>query len=246
MPASSLPICSRGPASTVWRLEVNGSQFNWLRVLRTQELAQVSAGTLIPAKQLKQLATSAGKTLRLYRQSPTKPNRSGRNAEAVFPPFHHSARRHLHPGLAVQPERNASRSTRFRAKLRAPAGVRLQQQESIGGLRDLLRQRDQRPLTQFFCFLPSTSNDPDGMPPSGSLCFCCRCGEVSRIRDAAYVTLRPAIPKDHQSSMDPDRCSISFSHCSPAWSPSRRPVRCQCCRSCLAHRSDRPARYGRR
>src|SRR5205814_45684 len=108
--------------------------------------------------------------LRLYRQSPTKPNRSGRNAEAVFPPFHHSARRHLHPGLAVQPERNASRSTRFRAKLRAPAGSRLQQQESIGGLRDFLRQRDQRSLTQFFCFLPSTSNDPDGMPPSGSLC----------------------------------------------------------------------------
>src|SRR6266705_1395421 len=96
MPASSSPVCSREPASTVWRLDVNGSQFNWLRVLRTQELAQISAGILTPEKKLKQLATSAGKTLRLYRQSPTKPNRSGRNAEAVFPPFHHSARRHLH------------------------------------------------------------------------------------------------------------------------------------------------------
>src|SRR6266446_5141547 len=190
MPASSSPICSRGPASTVWRLEVNSSQFNWLRVLRTQELAQVSAGVLIPAKQLKQSATSAGKTLRLYRQSPTKPNRSGRNAEAVFPPFHHSARRHLHPGLAVQPERNASRSTRFRAKLRAPAGVRLQQQESIGGLRDLARQRDQRSLTQFFCFLPSTSNDPDGMPPSGSLCVWRAAARPSQMTTARRLILR--------------------------------------------------------
>src|SRR5258705_6418564 len=169
MPASSSPICSGEPASTVWRLEVKRSQFNWLRVLRTQKPAQVSAGMLVPAKQLKQLATSPGKTLWLNQQTPTKPNRSRRNAEAVVPPFHHSARRDLHPGLAVQPERNAPRSRRLRLDLRAPAGGRLQQQESIGGLRDLLRQRDQRPLTQVFCFLPSTSNDPDGMPPSGSL-----------------------------------------------------------------------------
>src|SRR6266478_2616822 len=150
MPASSSPICSGEPVSTVWRREVNGSQFNWLRVLRTQELAQVSAGMLIPAKQLKQLATSPGKTLWLHTQSPTKPNRSGRNAEAVVPPFHHSPRRDLHPGLAVRPERNAPRSTRLRLDIRAPTGGRLQQQESIGGLRDLLRQRDERSLTQVF------------------------------------------------------------------------------------------------
>src|SRR6266403_4111122 len=150
MPASSSPTCSREQASKVWQLEVNGSQFNWLRVSRTLQLAQLSAGILIPAKQLKQLATSPGKTLWLYRPSPTKPNRSETNAEAVFSPFHHSARRHLHPGLAVQPERNAPRSTRFRPKFRAPASGRLQQQESIGGLRGLLRQRDQHPLTQVF------------------------------------------------------------------------------------------------
>src|SRR5229473_1544615 len=190
MPASSSPICSGEPVWRVWRREVNGSQFNWLHVLRTQELAQVSAGILIPAKQLKQLATSPGKTLWLYQQTPTKPNRSGRNAEAVVPPFHHSARRNLHPGLAVQPERNAPRSTRFRPRFRAPAGGRLQQQESIGGLRGLLRQRDQHPLTQVFSFLPSTSNDPDGMPPSGSLCVWKAAARPSRRTTARLLILR--------------------------------------------------------
>ncbi len=42
----------------------------------------------------------------------------------------------------------AQRDTWF--DVRAPAGGRLQQQKSIGGLRDLLRQRDQRPLTRVF------------------------------------------------------------------------------------------------
>src|ERR1700730_1544280 len=36
------------------------------------------------------------------------------------------------------------------------------------GLRDFRRQRDQRPLIPKF-LPPRTSNDPDGMPPSGSL-----------------------------------------------------------------------------
>src|SRR6266403_5003637 len=140
MPASSSPICSRERGSKVWQLEVNGSQFNWLRVSRTHELVQVSAGILIPAKQLKQLATSPGKTLWLNTQSAIKPKRSEKNAEAVFSPVHHSARRNLHPGLTVQPERNAPRPTRLRLHVCAPAGGRLQQQESHGGLRDLLRQ----------------------------------------------------------------------------------------------------------
>src|SRR6266478_325069 len=180
MPASSSPICSGEPVSTVWRREVNGSQFNWLRVLRTQELAKVSAGILIPAKQLKQLATSPGKTLWLYQQTPTKPNRSGGNAEAVVPPFHHSARRNLHPGLAVQPERNAPRSTRFRPKFRAPAGGRLQQQESIGGLRGLLRQRDQHPLTQVFVSSQVPPTTRTGCPLWVVLCLEGRRAAVSK------------------------------------------------------------------
>src|SRR6476660_6415010 len=102
----------------------------------------------IPAKQLKQLATPGGKTRWLYPATSTKPNRSEKNAEAFFPPFHHPARRHLHARLAVQPERSAARSTRL--QLCAPAGSRLQQQEPIGSLRDLLRQRDRRALTQVF------------------------------------------------------------------------------------------------
>jgi hypothetical protein len=214
MPASSSPICSREPVSTVWRHETNGSQFNWLRVLRQPRIAKSSAGILIPAKQLKQWATSPGKTLWLYVQTPAKPKGSDKNAEAVSSPFHHSARRDLHPGLDVQPERDATRSTRFRLDIRGPAGGRLQQQESIGGLRDLLRQRDQCPLTKF-SFLPSTSNDPDGMPPSGSLCVCkaagaagskdegpaahpSRLSETSRTRDAATVTPRLGPAKNHR------------------------------------------------
>src|SRR5437016_828334 len=180
MPASSSPICSGEPVWTVWRREVNGSQFNLVARLTDARAGTGFCRNINPGETIETIGDISRKTLRLYRPSPTKPNRSGRNAEAVFPPFHHSARRHLHPGLAVQPERNASRSTRFRAKLRAPAGGRLQQQESIGGLRDLLRQRDQRSLTQFFRFLPSTSNDPDGMPPSGSLCLEGRSAAVSK------------------------------------------------------------------
>ena len=42
------------------------------------------------------------------------------------------------------------RSARRRFDVGAPAGGRLQQQEPLGGLRDLLRQRDQRSLTQVF------------------------------------------------------------------------------------------------
>src|SRR4051794_39464772 len=61
MPASSSPACSREPASTAWRREVNGSRFNRLHVLRRQSRAQVSAGILMQAKQLKHLATSSGK-----------------------------------------------------------------------------------------------------------------------------------------------------------------------------------------
>src|SRR5437016_2337142 len=171
MPASSSPICSGEPVWTVWRREVNGSQFNLVARLTDARAGTGFCRNINPGETIETIGDISRKTLRLYRPSPTKPNRSGRNAEAVFPPFHHSARRHLHPGLAVQPERNASRSTRFRAKLRAPAGSRLQQQESIGGLRDLLRQRDQRSLTQFFVSSQVPPTTRTGCPPPGRSVF---------------------------------------------------------------------------
>src|SRR5947199_4147006 len=100
----------------------------------------------LPAtKQLKQLATSPGKTHPLERQSLTQhqpPIRETEHAEAVLPLLHYPARCDLHFGHAVGPERRPSRPPRYRVDDRPPAGRGLRKEISHGGLCDLLRQRD--------------------------------------------------------------------------------------------------------
>src|SRR5436190_17384608 len=107
----------------------------------------------LPAtKQLKQLATSPGKTHPLQRQSLTQhqpPIRETEHAEAVLPLLHYPARRDLHFGHAVGPEHRSPRPARPWIDDRAPAGRGLRDKISHGGLRDLQRQRDLS-LTQVF------------------------------------------------------------------------------------------------
>jgi len=69
MPVSSSPICSRERGSKVWQLEVNGSQFNWLRVSRTpRNWYRFSAGILIPGESIETIGDNhPEKTLWLYR-----------------------------------------------------------------------------------------------------------------------------------------------------------------------------------
>ena len=82
-------------------------------------------------------------------QRNTNAEQESEHAEAVLPPLHYPARRRLHPGLAVRPERLAPRPARYRRHGGPRTGGRLQHQEPHGGLRDLRRQRNECPLKQF-------------------------------------------------------------------------------------------------
>ena len=88
-------------------------------------------------------------------------------------------------------------------------------------------------------FLPSTSSDPDGMPPSGSLCFyALRRGENSLTNTCRGKS--NALPRLAEWTIGSSRvackawsgnvrgsrfrCSISSSPCSPAWSQIDRTI----------------------
>jgi hypothetical protein len=104
--------------------------------------------------------------------------------------LHRPSRRDLYSGLTVRPEHDAPRPARSRFDVGAPAGGRLQPQESCRGLRDLRRRRDQYPLIHKSS-TPRTSNDPDGMPPSGSLRFWRLCGASRLLATYRFCTCCP-------------------------------------------------------
>jgi hypothetical protein len=151
------------------------------------------------------ITTSPGK-LSPYTHSTTQPTPNRRtNMLKPFLPLLHYPLGAICTLLRYPPRTPPPRPARHRNDVRPRASGRLQQQESLGGLRDLLRQRDSPAELSAYRLLPSSYlNDPDGMPPPGRSVF----GVLTAPEPADFLTntrcCRRAdnasgIPKNHDS-----------------------------------------------
>src|SRR5438132_110943 len=136
MPANNWPNCLRAPAS------IASPHKTYLFQLLNEALG-AKTGTISKPKikgdetneTIDDITRKNSAPITLRQQRNANAEQESEHAEAVLPPLHYPARRGLHPGLFVRPERLAPRPARFRFDDRARSG-RLQHQERRRGLCD--------------------------------------------------------------------------------------------------------------